>query len=119
VQPDDTLADARRVMAATESTWVAVVDTDTSLRGHVRLANADGPGDVADRIERVDSWESVYDYLENALAAMLLTDYGWVAVFDGDRFVGVLTPDAIYRALRSSLDDAAAVTPAATTGGGS
>jgi osmoprotectant transport system ATP-binding protein len=111
--PGDTLEQARGVMEATGSTWVAVVDTDTMLRGHVRLANAGGPGDVADRIERVDSWVSVDDYLENALAAMLLTDYGWVAVVDGDRYVGVLTPDAIYRALRSSLDDAAAVTAAA------
>jgi osmoprotectant transport system ATP-binding protein len=38
---------------------------------------------------------------------MLLTDYGWVAVVEGERYVGVLTPDAIYRALRSSLDEAA------------
>jgi osmoprotectant transport system ATP-binding protein len=51
---------------------------------------------------------SLDDYLENALAAMLLTDYGWVAVLDGDDFVGVLTPDAIYRALRTSLDEAEA-----------
>jgi hypothetical protein len=28
-------------------------------------------------------------------------------VGDGDRFVGVLTPDAIYRSLRASLADAA------------
>jgi osmoprotectant transport system ATP-binding protein len=113
VQPGDTLEDARRVMATTGTTWVAVVDTDTVLRGHVRLAAAEGTGTVGNRIERVDSWVSVDDYLENALAAMLLTDYGWVAVVDGDRFVGVLTPDAIYRALRSSLDEAAAVTSAA------
>ena len=81
------------------------------LRGHVRLRpTRRATADVAGRTERVEAWVSVDDYLENALAAMLLTDYGWVAVVDGDRFVGVLTPDAIYRALRSSLDDAAAVT---------
>ncbi len=45
--------------------------------------------------------------LERALASMLLTDYGWVAVVDGDSFAGVLTPDAIYRALRASLEEAA------------
>jgi len=56
---------------------------------------------------------STDDYLEHARAAMLLTDYGWVAVVEGERFLGVLTPDAIYRALRSSLDEAA-VEPAAT-----
>ncbi|HEX6312661.1 MAG TPA: ABC transporter ATP-binding protein, partial [Acidimicrobiia bacterium] len=68
---------------------------------------ADGSGTVSDRAERVEAWVSTDDYLENALAAMLLTDYGWVAVVDGEDFVGVLTPDAIYRALRTSLDDAA------------
>ena len=63
-------------------------------------------GRSADRTERVEAWVSTDDYLENALAAMLLTDYGWVAVVDGDDFLGVLTPDAIYCALRSSLDEA-------------
>ena len=32
---------------------------------------------------------------------MLLTDEGWVAVLDGCRFLGILTPEAVYRALRS------------------
>ena len=36
----------------------------------------------------------------------LLTDRGWVAVLDGDRFVGVLTPEAVYQSLRESLDAA-------------
>jgi osmoprotectant transport system ATP-binding protein len=92
--------------------WVAVVNGDSRLRGHVRRANADGDEAVSDRTERVEAWVAIDDYLENALAAMLLTDYGWVAVVNGDEFVGVLTPDAIYRALRSSLDEAAA-TPVA------
>jgi len=40
--------------------------------------------------------------LEDALAAILLTDDGFVAVYDGARYRGVLTPDAVYRALRTS-----------------
>lgn len=48
---------------------------------------------------------SVDDSLEDALAAMLLTEAGWVAVVDGGAFVGVLTPDAVYRTLRRSLHD--------------
>ncbi len=106
VQPTTPLADARAVMDRSGASWVAVVNGDSKLRGHVRAANAAGTGSVADRTERVEAWVSTDDYLENALAAMLLTDYGWVAVVDGDDFVGVLTPDAIYRALRTSLDDA-------------
>jgi osmoprotectant transport system ATP-binding protein len=107
VQPTASLADARATMERNGSSWVAVVNGDAKLRGHVRGANADGTGTVAERTERVEAWVSTDDYLENALAAMLLTDYGWVAVVDDDDFVGVLTPDAIYRALRTSLDDAA------------
>jgi osmoprotectant transport system ATP-binding protein len=108
VLPSDSLAHARRVMTRTGASWVAVVDAGARLRGHVRAANAAGEGTAGDRAERVESWVSTDDFLENALAAMLLTDYGWVAVVEGERFVGVLTPDAIYRALRTSLDEAAA-----------
>jgi osmoprotectant transport system ATP-binding protein len=108
VLPSDSLAHAREIMSRTGASWVAVVDADGRLRGHVRAANAAGEGTAGNRVERVESWVSTDDYLENALAAMLLTDYGWVAVVDGERFLGVLTPDAIYRALRSSLDEATA-----------
>ncbi|CAB4714804.1 unannotated protein [freshwater metagenome] len=41
--------------------------------------------------------------LEEALAAMLRDDRGMVAVRDGAQFVGVLTPNGVHRALRSSL----------------
>src|ERR687898_840372 len=108
VLPSESLAHARAIMSRTGASWVAVVDTAARLRGHVRAANAGGEGTAGERAERVESWVSTDDYLENALAAMLLTDYGWVAVVEGERFLGVLTPDAIYRALRTSLDEAAA-----------
>jgi osmoprotectant transport system ATP-binding protein len=42
--------------------------------------------------------------LEEALAAILLSDDGFVAVFEGPDFRGTLTIDAIYRALRASRD---------------
>jgi len=116
VQPTASLADARTAMNRSGTSWVAVVNGDSKLRGHVRAANATGAGTVADHTERVEAWVSTDDYLENALAAMLLTDYGWVAVVDGDDFVGVLTPDAIYRALRISLDDAAGDSTGETVG---
>jgi osmoprotectant transport system ATP-binding protein len=115
VRPSNSLAQAREVMHRTGTSWVAVVDGDARLCGHVRAANADGDGTAGERAERVEAWVSTDDYLENALAAMLLTDYGWVAVVDGDTFAGVLTPEAIYRALRTSLDEAADKTVLAST----
>ena len=41
--------------------------------------------------------------LEEALAAMLRDDKPMVGVKDGARFVGVLTPNGVHRALRASL----------------
>ena len=42
--------------------------------------------------------------LEEALAVMLRDDRPMVGVKDGSRFVGVLTPNGIHRALRASLE---------------
>jgi osmoprotectant transport system ATP-binding protein len=44
--------------------------------------------------------------LEEALAVLLRDDKGMVGVKDGPRFVGVLTPNGIHRALRASLAEA-------------
>jgi osmoprotectant transport system ATP-binding protein len=103
ILPTASLADARAAIARGGTDWVAVVDTEGKLCGHVRHANAVGDGPLEGRVERVEAWVSLEDHLEEALAAMLLTEVGWVAVLDGDRFVGVLTPEAVYRALRRSL----------------
>jgi osmoprotectant transport system ATP-binding protein len=46
--------------------------------------------------------------LEEALAAMLRDDKGMVGVRDGARFVGVLTPNGIHKALRAALAEGAA-----------
>jgi osmoprotectant transport system ATP-binding protein len=109
--PDASLADARALMRAEGASWAAVVDERSVLRGHVRATNAAGDGLITPRVERVESWVTLDDSLEDALAAMLLTDYGWVAVLDGERFAGVLTLDSIYRALRSSMAAAPASQP--------
>lgn len=36
---------------------------------------------------------------------MLQHDAGWVAVVDGDRFAGVLTPATLHTALRRSVNE--------------
>jgi osmoprotectant transport system ATP-binding protein len=113
VLPTASRADARAAIERSGADWVAVVGSDGRLLGHVRRDQADGDGSVASRTERLEAWVSIEAPLEDALAAMLLTDVGWVAVLDGDRFLGVLTPESVYLTLRRSLDGAqtAAATP--------
>jgi osmoprotectant transport system ATP-binding protein len=103
VSPDAPLEAARALLARDATDWVAVVDDDGTLRGQVLEDDVDGTGVVRDRMERIEAWISVDDSLEAALAATLLTESGRVAVLDGETFLGVLTPDAIHRALRSSV----------------
>jgi hypothetical protein len=35
---------------------------------------------------------------------MLKHDAGWIAVLDGDRYLGVLTPATLHEALRRSIE---------------
>ena len=44
----------------------------------------------------------VHATLADALATLLRHDAPWVAVVDGDRYVGVLTPDGLHAASRRS-----------------
>jgi osmoprotectant transport system ATP-binding protein len=104
VAPDASLADARGAIAKWGAGWVAVVDGDSALRGYVDETHATGDGAVADHLQRVESWVPIDQDLQDVLATMLLTREGWVSVLDGDRFVGVLTPEAVYRTLRRSLE---------------
>jgi osmoprotectant transport system ATP-binding protein len=106
VPPDAPVGDARVAIEQTGEGWVAVVGGDGVLRGYVDGEHTAGDGAVSEHIQRIETWVPVDGDLQDALATMLLTREGWVSVLDGDRFVGVLTPEAVYRTLRRSLDDA-------------
>jgi osmoprotectant transport system ATP-binding protein len=112
VGPDADLGEARAAMARAGldsggMEWVAVVDDAGRLHGSVGRAAAEaGGGVVADHVERIEAWVPSDGSLQDALAAMLLTRGGWIAVIDDDRFLGVLTPEAVYRSLRQSLVEA-------------
>jgi osmoprotectant transport system ATP-binding protein len=45
--------------------------------------------------------------LKSAFSVMLQQDAGWVAVEDGRRYVGVLTPSSLHAALRRSVEGGA------------
>jgi osmoprotectant transport system ATP-binding protein len=100
---DATLAEAREVMKREEAPLAVVVDENGVLRGVVRAENADGDGLVETQMETAGATVPLNGKLQDAMSKVLLTDTGWVAVVDGARFAGALTPDAIYRSLRRSM----------------
>ena len=98
----DRVVEATRTLRAADARWGVVLDDDDSLHGWVS-ADETGDGTVADRARRMEAWVPVGANLKMAFAEMLQHDAGWVAVLDGDRYVGVLTPATLHEALRRSV----------------
>ena len=95
--PDTSLADARLVLGASSA---AVVDVDGRLVGELRPGDASGDGTVGDRSRPVTATVDRTATLKDVSSALLLSDSGWVAVVDGDRLLGVLTPESVHAAAR-------------------
>jgi osmoprotectant transport system ATP-binding protein len=109
VRVSDTAEQARAVLSTAGARWAVVLDHEGSLRGWVGrdqlVANSAGAGNtVADVVRRMEAWVTVGAPLKSALSTMLQHDAGWVAVLDGDRYLGVLTPATLHEALRRSVD---------------
>jgi osmoprotectant transport system ATP-binding protein len=106
VRLDDSMAAARQAMEKVRARWAVVLDQDDSLRGWLsREHAAGGGGTVRDRVRRMEAWVPVSTTLKHAFSVMLQEDAGWVAVLDGSRFLGVLTPESLHAALRRSVED--------------
>jgi osmoprotectant transport system ATP-binding protein len=90
-------------MRAGRARWAIVLDAEDNLRGWVGVEDCSGAGLVSDHAERMDAWVDHEASLKDALSTMLQWDAGWVAVLDGDRFLGVLTPNTLHEALRRSV----------------
>jgi osmoprotectant transport system ATP-binding protein len=105
VHVDDTLDEARRAMDGAASRWAVVVDGDERLQGWIGRDRSDGDATVGDRAHRMEAWVPLGATLKQAFSEMLKHDAGWVAVLEGDRFVGVLTPESLHVALRRSVDE--------------
>ncbi|WP_156725155.1 ABC transporter ATP-binding protein [Streptomyces apocyni] len=87
--------------------WAVVLDEDGALHGWAgvdELALATEHGTVGELAHRMNSWVPVGAPLKQAFGVMLQHDAGWVAVLDGARFLGVLTPAKLHEALRRSVD---------------
>ncbi len=106
VHTDDSLADARAAMERADARWAVVLDAKEELHGWISRDRATGSGRVADRGRRMEAWVPADATLKWAFSVMLQQDAGWVAVLDGSRFLGVLTPESLHRALRRSVDQA-------------
>ncbi|MGH3498286.1 MAG: ABC transporter ATP-binding protein [Nocardioidaceae bacterium] len=103
VRASETLREAGVVMAKQDARWAVVLDDQGALQGWLSADVARGDGTVADRARRMDAYVEHDAPLKDALATMLRHDAGWVAVLDGAKFIGVLTPDSLHAALRRSV----------------
>lgn len=104
VHVDDGLADARSALQRVGARWAVVLDDRDRLHGWLSAERATGPGTVRDSCRRMEAWVPVDASLKTAFATMLQQEAGWVAVLDGDRFLGVLTPESLHAALRRSVE---------------
>ncbi|MFI2644030.1 ATP-binding cassette domain-containing protein [Streptomyces sp. NPDC018610] len=84
--------------------WAVVLDAAGDLHGWVGLEALAAGGAVGDLAHRMNAWVPVGAPLKQAFGVMLQHDAGWVAVLDGARFCGVLTPAKLHEALRRSVD---------------
>jgi osmoprotectant transport system ATP-binding protein len=103
IRLDDDTAEARGRLEAADAHWAVVLGPEDRLHGYIGRDELDGAGTVGDRAHRLDAWVSVRDTLKQAFAVMLQHDAGWVAVLDGDRYLGVVTPESLHAALRHSV----------------
>ncbi|MFI1828285.1 ABC transporter ATP-binding protein [Streptomyces sp. NPDC020412] len=104
---DESARSAATRMRAEGARWAVVLGPDGDLHGWVSaeaLAIAGEQGAVGDLARRMEAWVPLGASLKRAFSEMLQHDAGWVAVVDGDRFVGVLTPAKLHEALRRSVD---------------
>jgi glycine/betaine/L-proline transporter ATP-binding subunit len=106
VRVADGLADARTALERTGARWAVVLDDAGRLHGWLSADRAAGAGTVGPAARRMEAWVPRDASLKTAFATMLQLEAGWVAVLDGDRFLGVLTPESLHAALRRSVEGA-------------
>ncbi|MYT14188.1 osmoprotectant transport system ATP-binding protein [Streptomyces sp. SceaMP-e96] len=97
-------ADALARLRTEGARWAVVLDEEGALHGWVGTEElADGEGTVASHARRMEAWVPVTGTLKAAFSEMLKHDAGWIAVLDGHRFLGVLTPTTLHEALRRTI----------------
>lgn len=110
------LADVRGMLASGGDGYVVVVNADGRLEGWLGREQADGDGTAGAHARPVDAAVTLPASLRDALSALLLAEAPWVAVLDGERYCGVLSPGALHAsARRPPADQDGARSSASTT----
>jgi osmoprotectant transport system ATP-binding protein len=103
VPPSATMEDVRRVAIDSEAKTAVVADGDGRLIGWVSAAPGTD-GSVDRHMKKFAVQVPLGTTLRAALGEMLQHDVRWVPVVDeGDRYLGVLTPNRIHAAMRHSV----------------
>ncbi len=102
IRENDSMADARSAMG--DSRWAVVLDSKNDPAGWVAAEWLVGADQLAPHIHRTDVNIGLGANLKDALALMLRSDDGWVAVCDAGEHIGVLTPAKLHTALRASIE---------------
>ena len=99
VHPDESLAEARGRL---DGKWrrLIVLDRDGRPVGELDGSQLEGSGPVRERARPLDATVPADRTLYDAFSQMLIRQASWVAVVDGDRFQGVLTPAAFVAAIQ-------------------
>ncbi|WP_030662555.1 ABC transporter ATP-binding protein [Streptomyces rimosus] len=97
-------ARAAERLRAEGARWAVVLDEEGGLHGWVGTEEmAAARGNVSAHARRMEAWVPVSGSLKDAFSEMLQYDAGWIAVVDGTRFLGVLTPAKLHEALRRTI----------------
>jgi len=100
---DATAGSIRRLAADAGTAEVIIVDGEFRPLGRVEVADALGSDlSATDLLRPLGAALPVGSTLKAALAAMLQRDENYLAITDGDRYVGLLTLDGLHSAMRRS-----------------
>jgi len=102
VAPGLSMVDARASAEGPDHRWAVVVDDGEHLLGWVDLEVAQ-TGSVMDHLVPFEVQLPPGTSLRGALAEILQHDVRWIPVVDGDRYLGVMTPNGIHAAMRRSV----------------
>jgi osmoprotectant transport system ATP-binding protein len=102
VLPDQSMLDVRAAVGGADSRWAVVVDGQGHLHGWVDL-DPSFSGSVDDHLVPFDVQVPVGTSLRTAFGEMLQHDVRWIPVVDGDRYLGVITPNRLHAAMRRSV----------------